>query len=77
LRRDGEIVHEGRSDPDTLDDPYLSLARVCAALHPFGLGLEPGQRIITGSVLPGVKLEAGGHFEGDFGALGKVTAEFG
>lgn len=31
-----------------LDDPYVSLGRVCATLDEFGLGLEPGQRVITG-----------------------------
>ena len=44
---DGETIARS-SAGGFLDDPYVSLARVCAALDEFGLGLEPGQRVITG-----------------------------
>jgi 2-keto-4-pentenoate hydratase len=77
LRRDGEVVSSGGSGPEVLDDPYLSLARVCAVLHEYGLALEPGQRIITGSVLPGEKIGQAGSFEARFGELGSVRVDFG
>jgi 2-keto-4-pentenoate hydratase len=32
-----------------MDDPFLSLSRLCALLHRYGRGLEVGQRVITGS----------------------------
>jgi 2-keto-4-pentenoate hydratase len=76
FRRDGEVLATGGSSPDTLDDPYLSLARVCAVMHRQGLALEPGQRIITGSLLPSTKIGKGGAFEADFAGLGTVRAEF-
>ena len=44
--RDGEIV-ETKTPGETMDDPYLSLSRLCRLLHKHGLGLEPGQPVIT------------------------------
>lgn len=76
FRRDGELLGSGGSGPEILDDPYESLARVAAVMHRQGIALEPGQRIITGSVLPSVKTGLGGVFEATFGELGTVRAEF-
>jgi len=41
-----------------IDDPFRSLSALCATLDRFGLGLEPGQHVITGAfhrtrLLPG------------------------
>ena len=46
----GQVV-ETKTPGPTMDDPYLSLSRLCRRLHTFGLGLEPGQPVITGSFL--------------------------
>ncbi|WP_328582019.1 2-keto-4-pentenoate hydratase [Streptomyces sp. NBC_00370] len=77
LRKDGELLGTGTAGPDVLDDPYVSLARVCAVLHRQGLALEPGQRIITGSLLPGEKIGQAKSFEARFGGLGSVVVDFG
>jgi 2-keto-4-pentenoate hydratase len=74
LRRDGELLGTGISDPGTVDDPYLSLTRVTRELHANGLALEPGQRVITGSITASAKVEAG-TYEATFGPLGTVAVE--
>jgi 2-keto-4-pentenoate hydratase len=76
LKRDGEVIGTGGAGRDVLDDPYLSVARVCAVMHEFGLALEPGQRVITGSVLPSTAIEGAKSFEADFGELGAVRVDF-
>lgn len=32
----------------SMDDPFLSLSRLCVLLHGYDCGLEAGQRVITG-----------------------------
>jgi 2-keto-4-pentenoate hydratase len=76
LSRDGEEVGSGGTGPDVIDDPYLSLTRVCQTLDRFGRGLRAGQSLITGSVLPGIKVTGPSQWVGDCGALGTVTASF-
>jgi 2-keto-4-pentenoate hydratase len=73
LRHDGEILGSATMAPEVIDDPFVSVARLSAALAPFGLALEPGQRVITGSLLAAVPAAAG-RWEADFGPLGTVTA---
>lgn len=76
LRRDGELVDSGRSGPETLDDPYLSLARICGQLAPFGLGLEPGQRVITGAIVKFPPVDGPSTWTASFSGLSEVTAVF-
>jgi 2-keto-4-pentenoate hydratase len=76
LSCDGKSLGTGGTGPDVIDDPYLSLTRICQTLDRFGRGLRAGQSLITGSVLPGIKVSEPGHWVGDFGALGTVTATF-
>jgi 2-keto-4-pentenoate hydratase len=72
LRHDGTVLGAAAMSLDIIDDPFLSLARLCAALAPFGLGLEAGQRVITGSLLAAAPA-APGLWEADFGELGTVA----
>jgi 2-keto-4-pentenoate hydratase len=46
--RDEQLV-ETKTPGTTMDDPYVSLARLCNRLHQYGVGLEAGQPVITGS----------------------------
>src|SRR5262249_38713898 len=41
-----EQLVETKTPGATMDDPYLSLSRICRLLHKYGLGLEPGQPVI-------------------------------
>jgi 2-keto-4-pentenoate hydratase len=60
---------------DTMDDPYLSLARLSARLDEFGVGLEAGQRVITGSFSRAV-IDAPGTWQADFEGIGHVAVSF-
>jgi 2-keto-4-pentenoate hydratase len=59
-----------------IDDHFDSIAALVAQLHAFGLGLQQGDRVITGSYTrQGV--EAPSRWMGDFGpAIGTVTLQF-
>lgn len=48
LLLDGQVV-EVATPGDTMDDPFVALARLATTLDRFGLGLEAGQRVITGA----------------------------
>jgi 2-keto-4-pentenoate hydratase len=65
-------TERGDSRPATLDDPFLSLTRVCRSLAANGRGLRAGQRLITGSLTAPVPTDAAHEFYADFGPLGRV-----
>ena len=73
LLHDGDITDAGGSGPDVIDDPYLSLTRVCRQLARFGRGLEPGQRLITGSILEPVRVDEPAVWSARFSGLGDVV----
>lgn len=59
LYHDGRLVDAGRSEPSVVDDPYVSLSRVCRTLADHGRGLQAGQHVITGSILAARAITAG------------------
>lgn len=65
LRRDGELV-ETVAARDHIDDHFDSVAALARRLDAFGLALEPGDRVITGSY---TRQPVGGACDwlGDFG----------
>jgi 2-keto-4-pentenoate hydratase len=68
-------IEIGHSGPATLDDPLLSLTRVCRSLAANGSGLRAGQRLITGSLTGAVPTDGAHRFYADFGPLGRVTVD--
>jgi len=66
---------ETKTPGATMDDPYLSLARVCHLLHKYGHGLEPGQPVITGSFYNHV-VRGPGSYRAVFSGIGTVAVEF-
>jgi 2-keto-4-pentenoate hydratase len=74
LWRDGELVAT-RTPGDSMDDPFLSLSRLCALLHQYGRGLEPGQRVITGSFC-NETVEGPGDWRAVFSGVGEVAVRF-
>ena len=72
---DGVAVDRGRFDPDAMDDPYLALARLCRTLAQHGRRLEPGQQVITGSLLPPRPVPVPAAVRADFGGFGTVSIE--
>lgn len=71
--RDDETLFSGRADD--IDDHYLSLSRLCTLLARFGLGLRPGQRVITGSLTAPSPVVGASRFAATFEELGDVELE--
>jgi 2-keto-4-pentenoate hydratase len=73
LYRGAERVATSNLGP-AMDDPYLSLARLCHVLDKQGLGLEPGQPVITGAFCHLPVLQAD-FFRAVFEGIGEVSIE--
>jgi 2-keto-4-pentenoate hydratase len=58
------------------DDPAGTLEQVRRFLAAHGAALEPGHRVIAGSLTPPVNLAAGQHLRIDFGPLGSLDIAF-
>jgi 2-keto-4-pentenoate hydratase len=58
-----------------MDDPFVSLARMCHVLDRFGLGLEAGQPVITGSFCH-QDIDARGTYRASFSGVGSVEIVF-
>lgn len=71
---DGQLV-ETKTPGETMDDPYLSLSRLCRLLHKYGRGLEPGQPVITGSFCHHAITQPG-TYRASFSDIGEVVVEF-
>lgn len=72
--RDEQLV-ESKTPGATMDDPYLSLARLCRLLHAYGRGLEPGQPVITGSFCHHAVRQPG-SYRAVFSGMGEVAVQF-
>lgn len=72
--RDGQLV-ETKTPGATMDDPYLSLSRLCGILHKYGFGLEPGQPVITGSFCHHAVSQPG-TYRAVFSGVGAVSVQF-
>ncbi len=74
LRRDDGVIAE--SPPDlAMDGPALALARMVRLMARFGLGLEPGQRVITGAYAQD-RVTQPATYRADFAGIGSVTFAF-
>lgn len=71
----GEATLADVTPGDTMDDPFLSLARMCHVLDRHGLGLEPGQPVITGSFCH-QDVEEVGTYRAVFSGVGTVEVVF-
>ena len=61
---------------NVLGDPRIALAWLANELRELGLTLRAGEVVTTGTCHPPLPIEAGDHFQADFGALGKVSVRF-
>src|SRR5262249_26351490 len=71
---DGQLV-ETKTPGATMDDPYLSLSRLCQLLHKYGFGLEPGHPIITGAFCHHAVRQPG-TYRSVFSGIGEVVVQF-
>jgi 2-keto-4-pentenoate hydratase len=74
LWHDGELAG-ARTPGNSMDDPFLSLSRLCALLYQYGRGLQPGQRVITGSFCSET-ITGPGRWRAVFSGIGEVAVRF-
>jgi 2-keto-4-pentenoate hydratase len=75
LIRNQETIRQSPAS-EVLGDPWNSLLWIANHLVNDGLTLEPGMVVVSGTAAPAYKVkgeEIKGEYEGDCGALGKVT----
>ena len=75
LARNGTTIRKSPAR-DVLGNPWNSLLWCVNHLHKFGLALEAGMVVLTGTAAPAYKVKGEavkGHYVGDCGPLGKVT----
>lgn len=75
LRRNGELVAEGRSDA-VLGNPVTAVAWLARKVAGFGVRLEAGHVILPGSCTRAIDVRPGDDFVADFSGLGTVTLSF-
>jgi 2-keto-4-pentenoate hydratase len=77
LYNGGTPVGSAGPSSEILDDPFLSVARLCRLLAAFGFGLKAGQIVITGSLLPKTTVLPGvSSWRAEFTKLGSVDVGF-
>jgi 2-keto-4-pentenoate hydratase len=75
LRKNGAAV-ERAVNREVNDDPLECIAWLANHLANYGLALEEGERVITGSVTRPGPIAKGDHFEASFEGIGKVSVSF-
>jgi 2-keto-4-pentenoate hydratase len=75
LRRNDEVVAEGRSDA-VLGNPVTAVAWLARKVASFGVRLEAGHVILPGSCTRAIDARPGDDFVAEFAGLGAVTLSF-
>ncbi|RAU18924.1 2-oxo-hepta-3-ene-1,7-dioic acid hydratase [Nitrincola tibetensis] len=75
LYLNGQIEETGLAG-GVLGNPLKGITWVCKRFAPHGIGLEPGQIILSGSFTRPVPVKAGDTVHADFGSLGSVSLNF-
>ena len=73
VTKDGALLAQ---DGRLTEDPSTTVAFVRRFLAEHGAALEPGERIIAGSVVPPVAVKPGDSLEVSFGPLGRLEIAF-
>ena len=75
LRRNGEVVAEGRSDA-VLGNPVTAVAWLARKVDDFGVRLRAGDIVLPGSCTRAIDARPGDDFVADFDGLGSVHLSF-
>jgi 2-keto-4-pentenoate hydratase len=75
LRRNGEVVAEGRSDA-VLGNPVTAVAWLARKVDQFGVRLRAGDIVLPGSCTRAIDARPGDDFVADFDGLGSVHLSF-
>jgi 2-oxo-hept-3-ene-1,7-dioate hydratase len=70
------VVEETGLAAGVLGHPANGIAWVARRLAPYGMAIEPGQIILSGSFTRASATHPGDRFEADYGPLGTVTCSF-
>jgi 2-oxo-hept-3-ene-1,7-dioate hydratase len=71
----GEIEETGLG-AGVMNHPAHGIRWVCKRFAPHGIGLEPGQVILSGSFTRPVIVRPGDHIRADYGRLGSIELTF-
>lgn len=75
LYLNGQIEETGLA-AGVLDHPAHGIVWLCKYLAPHGIGLEPGQLLLSGSFTRPVPVGAGDRVRADYGPLGEIKVNF-
>ena len=75
LRRNGEVVAEGRGDA-VLGDPAIAVAWLARKVASFGVRLLAGDIVLPGSCTRAIDARPGDEFHAEFAGLGSVDLKF-
>jgi 2-keto-4-pentenoate hydratase len=73
--RNGELAGTGRG-ANVLGDPRIAMTWIANELGQFGVGLDAGQIVTTGTCLVPLAVAPGDQVRMDFGVFGSVEARF-
>jgi 2-oxo-hept-3-ene-1,7-dioate hydratase len=82
LRWSGALLYQNQVIEETglaagvLGHPAHGIAWICKRFAPHGIGLEPGQLLLSGSFTRPVTIKAGDDIRADYGPLGEITVNF-
>lgn len=74
-RRNNTVEETGLA-AGVLDHPANGICWLAKRFAPHGIGLEPGQVVLSGSFVRPIAARPGDVFHADFGELGSVTCKF-
>ena len=72
LYKNGEIEESGTAAA-VMGNPLNSVAWLARKLHEFGVTMEAGHTVLSGSFIRAHPIEAGDTFVADFGPLGQIS----
>jgi len=72
LYKNGEIEESGMASA-VMGNPINSMAWLARKLHEFGVVMQPGHSILSGSFIRAHRIGAGDSVVADFGALGQIS----
>jgi len=71
-----DVIEETGLAAGVLGHPAHGIAWICKRFAPHGIGLEPGQLLLSGSFTRPVIINAGDRIRADYGPLGEINVEF-
>ena len=72
---DGSIEESGLGGA-VMEHPGHGIRWVCKRFAPHGIGLEPGQFVLSGSFTRPVAVQAGTNIRADYGEQGEINVQF-